>query len=404
MTRVALMLDVLGDRRGSAGNVRHLVEISRELRELGHEPVLVGHDHDPEGELFDGIEVRAVNIGPVQLPHGRRAILERYWSGMRRTAALVPDDVAVVNPYDWPSLRAGRLAAQRLEVPMVWTRNDDTIWERGWIPNQTARGNTALAARLPRLGFGLLDLRDAHAAERVMVLSEHDAAMVRTAYHRSAEVLRIGPATSFFDDSIDRDAVRRRLGIGEEQFLVLAVALLMPHRRFEDLLAATAQLADDSVQTLIIGAGHILPDYAEQLQAAAAAIPRVTLRVESVSDQELRELYAAADVYVFPSSRQSYGQAPLEALAAGTPVIVSSGAGVSEALRGRGGVQIVPPGSPAAIAGAIGATREAGRAAAAPTRAWITATLTNASYAQRMASAYDEAISEARARRSSPRS
>lgn len=407
MTRVALMLDVLGDGRGSTGNVRHLLEIGRELRALGHEPVLVGHDHDPSAafeQLADGIELRAVNVGPVSLPVGRRAILDRYWSGMRRMAELVAD-VDVVNPYDWPSLRAGRLAAQRLGVPMVWTRNDDTIWERALIPERTARGQRGAAARAPRLAFGLLDLRDARAAQRIVVLSEHDAAMVRRAYGRRAEVLRIGPAPRFFD-SPDHRSARQALGIPQHRFLVLAVALLVPHRRLEDLIDAAARVPGGSAHVLIVGSDHLLPAYGRELATrieARGLTDRVTLRRESVSDPELRSLYAAADVYVFPSSRQSYGQAPLEALAAGTPVIVSAGAGVSEVLRDRPGVRVVAPRDPDALATAIGqlekAGPEAGREGAQVTREWLRRELTNAAYAHRMAELYADALAHRRSGR-----
>ncbi|MGH9903732.1 MAG: hypothetical protein ACRD68_18140, partial [Pyrinomonadaceae bacterium] len=42
---------------------------------------------------------------------------------MRRLAPLVPTDADVVNAHEWPALRAGSLAAKRLGVPLVWTRN-----------------------------------------------------------------------------------------------------------------------------------------------------------------------------------------------------------------------------------------------------------------------------------------
>jgi glycosyltransferase involved in cell wall biosynthesis len=402
VTRIALMLDVLGDRRGTAGNVRHVLEIGGELRSLGHQVVLVAHDHDPNAafeQLADGTEIRAVNVGPVLRPTGRRAILERYRVGMRRMAALVPE-VDIVNPYDWPSLRAGRLAAERLRVPMIWTRNDDTIWERALIPGRTSRGAIAATARIPRLAFGLLDLRDARRAAGIVVLSEHDRQMARTAYRRPVEVLRIGSAQAFFEPP-NRARARASLGLADDEFLVLAVALLVPHRRFEDLIEALALAPDPLVRGLLVGSDHLDPEYGARLAALIRSRglgSRLALARSSVSDRRLRELYTAADVYVFPSSRQSYGQAPLEALAAGTPVIVSSGAGVSEILAGRGGVQIVAPGRPAELAEAIAATRAAGRSGAQETADWLASTLTNRAYAEAMAAIYAEAI-DRRARR-----
>ncbi len=392
--RIALLLDVLGDRRGSPGNVRLILEVARELGALGHEVTLVAHDHDPEGPLdTTGLGVRAVHVGPVRRPAGGRAILARYRTGMRRMAGLV-ETVDVVNAYDWPSLRAGRLAARRLRAPLVWTRNDETVWERALMPARTSRGRGRAAGRLPRLALGLLDLRDARAAAEIVVLSRHDAEMVHVAYRRSARVMPVGCAPAFFE-APDRPAARRRLGIAEGDYLVLGFAVLVAHRRFEDLIAAIAAIEDPSVVGWIGGPDHLDPGYAERLEqeiARRGMDGRIRLCRGPVSECRLRELYAAADLYVFPSLRQSYGQAPLEALAAGTPVVVSAGAGVSDVLRGRPGVSVVEPGDPAALAAAIRCARATGRAAAAATRYWLARELTNRAYAAGMADLYARVI------------
>lgn len=49
--------------------------------------------------------------------------------------------------------------------------------------------------------------------------------------------------------------------------------------------------------------------------------------------EELDALYQAADLYVLPSVSEPFGITPLEALANGTPVLVSKQSGVSEVLR-----------------------------------------------------------------------
>ena len=74
-----------------------------------------------------------------------------------------------------------------------------------------------------------------------------------------------------------------------------------------------------------------------------------------------------------------------EALACGTPVIVSRGAGVHEVLEGRSGVSVVGPGEPGAIAAAIRRRRAyPDPLGVERTRAWIRRELTNARYAEAM--------------------
>jgi glycosyltransferase involved in cell wall biosynthesis len=312
---------------------------------------------------------------------------------MKRMAALVPSDVAVVNAHDWPTLRAGALAARRLGVPHIWTRNDDALWERAVVPSRTPRGARTVLSRLMNGTLGLFDLRDVRHAHEVVVLSEFDAGMVRTAYRRPARVIRIGCAEHFYDPP-DRAAARARWELSDDQFVVAALALLLPYRRFEDLIDAIALIDDRSVTGLLVGSDSYDPAYADALTARIAARglgERVRLRRGAISESQLRDLYAAADAYVFPSSRQSYGQAPLEALAAGTPVIVSSGAGVHEILQGRAGVEVVPPADPVRLADAIARSRALPRSRAEPTREWLRSNLNNASYAREFSALIESA-------------
>jgi D-inositol-3-phosphate glycosyltransferase len=248
--------------------------------------------------------------------------------------------------------------------------------------------------RAARVLIGLPDFRDARRAAAILVLNEPSMRMVNRAFHRPARIIRLPPAGHFFD-APDRAAARARLGIPDDVFLVLGAAILFPHRRFEDLIEAMALLGDEpQVQALIVGSDHADPAYADRLDAlirARALEDRVRLPRASVSDRELHEAYAAADVFVFPNQRQTWGLAPLEALATGTPVIVSTGAGVHEVLDGRPGVLSVPPERPDAIAAAVRKARaEDLRAGVPETREWIRHELNARRYAEHMVEIYDE--------------
>ena len=168
----------------------------------------------------------------------------------------------------------------------------------------------------------------------------------------------------------------KALGIPDDVFLVLGSGILVEHRRFEDVLDAMSLLADDpSIHALIAGSDHVDPAYADRLAAQITArdlAARVTLRRGSLSDAELKDTYAAADVFVIQSERYAWGLAPLEAIASGTPVILTPGAGVHDVLAGRPGVQAVPARDPRATAEAIRRWRSGdGRRGLETTRAWL---------------------------------
>lgn len=61
----------------------------------------------------------------------------------------------------------------------------------------------------------------------------------------------------------------------------------------------------------------------------------------AASDLELRKMYWAADVLLFPSLYEGFGWPPLESLACGTPVVCSNAASLPEAV-GKGGLLAEP--------------------------------------------------------------
>jgi glycosyltransferase involved in cell wall biosynthesis len=74
-----------------------------------------------------------------------------------------------------------------------------------------------------------------------------------------------------------------------------------------------------------------------------------------VDHGRLLELLSTADVYVFPSRREGFPVAPLEAMACGLPVVAADTTGLSDILEkeeGSGGI-IVPRGDTTALAGAL---------------------------------------------------
>ena len=117
-----------------------------------------------------------------------------------------------------------------------------------------------------------------------------------------------------------RDRWRTRLGR-----YVLAVGGIEPRKGSLDLLDAYALLRrDDPGLRLVIAGGETLFDYrtyrAEwDRQAARLGVEPVVLG--PVPHDDLPPLVAAAEVFAFPSTREGFGLAALEALAAGVPVV-----------------------------------------------------------------------------------
>ncbi len=396
---IALVNHHVGGKAGGGGGVRLMLELGAGLVERGHRVTVACYDFLPGSEFSyaaDRLEIRSVRQGPFELPADNRALARRFWFEMPKVARLVPEDADVVNSHDWIALRPGRIAAGRLSAPLVWTRNNESLWERAIVPQLSITGERSLPRRVLQAALTWPDLLDARRADAITVLSAQQVEMVRRSYRKDALLLPVGPPAHFFDPPA-RAAARARLGVAEDAFLVVGMGTLVEHRCFDDLIEASALLADEAkLHTLIAGSDHEDRACGDRLAAQIAAGglgERVTLPRKSLSDEELKDTYAAADVFVILSQRYAWGLAPLEALASGTPVILTPGAGVYDILAGRPGVQVVEPRDPQAIATAIRAWRGGeGRVGLEDTRSWLREEYALDRYVERMEQLYADVL------------
>jgi glycosyltransferase involved in cell wall biosynthesis len=148
----------------------------------------------------------------------------------------------------------------------------------------------------------------------------------------------------------------------EDRFLFLAVGGIEPRKGTVHLLDALGRLkagVSPSPVLAVVG-GHSFQDYAEYREAALAGLPGLGLELGrdvvllgTVDDDELPAWYRAADALAFPSLKEGWGLAVLEAMSAGLPVVTSDIPVFREYLTDGEDALLVAPGDPAALAGAM---------------------------------------------------
>ena len=150
-----------------------------------------------------------------------------------------------------------------------------------------------------------------------------------------------------------REEARHRLGLGEEEPVLVFLGRLELQKGITYLLQALAILAQRHVlpHTFIVGEGTlgpILKKEADTLGLAATG----RLRFTGLSSEPGLYL-AAADMLLLPSLFEGLGNVVAEAFAFGLPVVASNLEGPAEIIEpGRTGL-LVPPANPAALAVAI---------------------------------------------------
>lgn len=195
-----------------------------------------------------------------------------------------------------------------------------------WTPELDVRGSGAVARAVSR-PLQELDRRRAQEAHSIASNSAFVARRVQQAWGRESVVIH--PPVSvqdFVDDSSNRLT-------GEEEALltslpetfILGASRFVPYKRLDVAIAAGVA---SGIQVVIAGEGPDEP----RLRDIADNSPGVVTFVPKPSFALLNQLYRRALVFVFPAI-EDFGIMPVEAMAAGTPVIANAVGGAAESVQ-----------------------------------------------------------------------
>jgi glycosyltransferase involved in cell wall biosynthesis len=127
----------------------------------------------------------------------------------------------------------------------------------------------------------------------------------------------------------DRSGERQRLALCGRPML-LTVSAKRPHKNLRRLLAALAAIPEQRRPVLVLP-GYATPHEAElRALAGELGLADQVRFLGWVSQEELEDLYAACDGFVFPSLCEGFGLPVLEAMARGVPVATSGRSSLAE--------------------------------------------------------------------------
>lgn len=132
-----------------------------------------------------------------------------------------------------------------------------------------------------------------------------------------------------------REQVRRRCGI--ERPFILFAGTVEPRKNLSCLIRAYASLARvrDEFALVIVGEWGWGKAEVDRTLSGLGIEGNVHMMGYRPLD-DLRWLYCAADLFVYPSLYEGFGLPPLEAMACGTPVITSCGSSLPEVVGDAG--------------------------------------------------------------------
>ena len=400
--RIALLSYRSKPHSGGQGvYIRHL---SRELVALGHEVEVFSGQ--PYPELDPGVRLtelpsldlyrepdpfRTPRPGEIRDAIDLLEVATMYTAGfpepltfsLRADRALKDrlDDFDVI--HDNQTLGYGMLRIARRGVPLVTTIHHPITFDRR-LEMRSARGLRKFTT-WRWYGFLTMQGRVARRLTHILTVSESSARDIATDFRVSPERIETIPL------GVEPEVFQHYQDVRVPGRIVAMASADTPLKGIPTLLKAFAVLRRERDIELLLITRPKPGGQTEQLVAQLGIADRVQF-ISGITDIELAEIVGSAEIACVPSLYEGFSLPTVEAMACGTPLVVSRAGAIPEVV-GENGVcaDIVEPGDEVALAAAIGALLDdperrkrmgaAGRARALESFSWRTvAELTAAAY------------------------
>jgi mannosylfructose-phosphate synthase len=333
----------------TGGQVVYVLELSKKLAQLGYQVDIWTRQFEGQ-PLSEAVNerVRIVRVpcsGPsfIAKEYLHESLSEWSENALRKLEqqALSYD---FVNSHYWDGGIAGRYLAAALRVPHLHTPHSLGAWKQRQMRTDYP-DDAAQFERTYNFGERIRSEREIyHDADLVIATTPDQTDVLREAYEVPAEKLRMIPPgyddTRFFPvGQSTRSLLRQRLGFDGK--VVLALGRIATNKGYDLLIQGFADVArriPEARLHLAIGGDRSEPAEVQILERCRETARALNLesRVRFagyVPDDELPDLYRAADVFVLSSRYEPFGMTAVEAMACGTPTVVTTHGGLFRVLR-----------------------------------------------------------------------
>ena len=303
----------------SSGGLRTaLNELGAGYAAAGHEPVLIvpglaySDEDTPQGRVITLPGTVVPGTGGYRVLLGRRAVT-------RVLERVRPDRIEV---SDRTTLRWTGSWARRNGVRSMM------------VSHESLEGLLRLAAGGTRIVADRLNARSAASYDRIVCTTAWAAAEFRRIGAQNVVQVPLGVDLAHFHPGrYDREL--RREYADPTELLLLHCGRLSREKRPARSIAALAELRARGARAVLLVAGG--GPLTGQLRAQAERQRLPVTFLDFIGDRDrLARLLSTADIVLAPGPVETFGLAALEALASGTPVVVSAGSALPEVIGDAG--------------------------------------------------------------------
>lgn len=329
-------------RPDTGGQVVYVLRLSESLARLGYRADILTRrfEGQPAIERIDD-RVRIIRI-----PAGGQELIRKEWmyevipefvanaAGFIRSKDLA---YAFIDSHYWDAGLAGEGLARRLGIGHVHTPHSIGTWKR-----DSMAGDAVELERQYNFTRRIRDERAIyHAADALVATTPQQREILAGEYDVPVEKIAVVPPgfddTRFFPVSAaTRQALKRELGLDGP--IILALGRVAANKGYDLLLRSLPTvLSRVPAVRLLLAAGSTEPtpgeqDQVEDLRRLATELgitDRVLFR-DYIPDEVLPDLYRVADVFALSSRYEPFGMTAVEAMACGTPAVITTEGGLWE--------------------------------------------------------------------------
>ncbi len=309
------------------GGISRVVEgLSKALVKLGVEVHVITNEMSgsPNEQDDDGVHVHRVQIeSPAPDFHSWILMMNHYFAKRAGRLSCEVGKFDIVHVHDWLTFPAGAETKSFLGNTMVTTLHSLEFRRSGGT-------NTPESKMIDSLEWWAT-----YESSIVVVCSGSMKSDTKSQFKVPEDkiwVIPIGIEPKRFEQRPNRDRVRSRYGVTNDQKLVLFVGRLTSQKGCEYMIRALPYVARyHNVRLLVVGDGYMRNEL-ENIASSSGESWRISF-LGFLKDSDLTELQLCSDVMVIPSVYEPFGVVALEGMAAGVPVVASNIDGLAEIIR-----------------------------------------------------------------------
>jgi mannosylfructose-phosphate synthase len=329
----------------TGGQVVYVLKLSECLARLGYKVDIFTRRFEDQ----PAIETLGDRLRIVRIPSGGSKLIRKEWMG-----DVIPEWVAnaqawierkdlnymFIDSHYWDAGLAGDGLSKSLSIPHLHTPHSIGSWKRDNMdgtPDELDREyNFSHRIREERAIYDSADAIIATTPQQREILLGDE-------YEVDPDKIAVIPPgfedTRFFPVSTaTRTAIKRDLGV--EGKLILAIGRTAANKGYDllvDAMPTVFERVPDAKLMLAVGSstptpGEVLQIDALKRQAVELGIADRVLIRDFVPDEELADMYRAADVFALSSRYEPFGMTAIEAMACGTPVVMTTEGGLWEMI------------------------------------------------------------------------